>query len=62
LKWITFHLCIFRRRKISSLPQKDLKIIDNKGINVKNLDELFSNVPKESWIRRQRCLYHQEED
>ncbi|MBV8327543.1 hypothetical protein [Chryseobacterium sp.] len=25
---------------------KDFKIIDNKGINVKNLDELFSNAPK----------------
>ncbi|AKK74290.1 hypothetical protein HX13_10170 [Chryseobacterium sp. P1-3] len=25
---------------------KGLKIIDNKGINIKSLDELFSNVPK----------------
>lgn len=25
---------------------KDLKIIDNKGVNIKNLDDIFKNIPK----------------
>jgi len=36
---------------------KGLKIIDNKGINVKNLDELFSNVPKRKLDTKTKDAY-----
>ncbi|MGN7707551.1 hypothetical protein [Chryseobacterium sp. JV274] len=36
---------------------KDLKIIDNKGINVKNLDEIFSNVPKRKLDSKTKDAY-----
>ncbi|MFP7654958.1 hypothetical protein [Chryseobacterium proteolyticum] len=36
---------------------KDLKIIDNKGINVKNLDELFQNTPKRKLDTKTKDAY-----
>ncbi|AZA76686.1 hypothetical protein EG347_03705 [Chryseobacterium sp. G0186] len=36
---------------------KGLKIIDNKGINVKTLDELFSNVPKRKLDSKTKDAY-----
>ncbi|MEG0925361.1 MULTISPECIES: hypothetical protein [Chryseobacterium] len=36
---------------------KGLKIIDNKGINVKTLDELFSNVPKRKLDNKTKDAY-----
>ncbi|WP_347216173.1 hypothetical protein [Chryseobacterium sp.] len=36
---------------------KDFKIIDNKGINVKTLDELFSNVPKRKLDSKTKDAY-----
>ncbi|CAM3173993.1 hypothetical protein DRF59_20410 [Chryseobacterium flavum] len=36
---------------------KGLKIIDNKGINVKNLDELFLNVPKRKLDSKTKDAY-----
>lgn len=36
---------------------KGLKIIDNKGINIKNLDELFKNVPKRKLDTKTKDAY-----
>lgn len=36
---------------------KDLKIIDNKGINVKNLDDLFQNTPKRKLDTKTKDAY-----
>ncbi|KFF12212.1 hypothetical protein N6B72_03955 [Chryseobacterium soli] len=36
---------------------KGLKVIDNKGINVKNLDEIFKNVPKRKLDSKTKDAY-----
>ncbi|MGG5207732.1 hypothetical protein ACQWU4_02205 [Chryseobacterium sp. MIQD13] len=36
---------------------KGLKIIDNKGINIKNLDEIFKNVPKRKLDSKTKDAY-----
>ncbi|KMQ67331.1 hypothetical protein ACM39_14365 [Chryseobacterium sp. FH2] len=36
---------------------KDFKIIDNRGINIKNLDELFKNAPKRKFDSKTKDAY-----